>query len=67
MAYKSLSGTNSGGGGSLEVSDGTHNVNNVTEIIVSGGSVSGSTPTATITITGGGTASISKSTFLIIG
>jgi hypothetical protein len=43
-----------GGGGSLSVTDGTHTVADVTEITFSGATVSGSSPDATVTISGGG-------------
>lgn len=39
-----------GGSSSIAVSDGTHNVTGVTQINVSGATVSGTTPTATITV-----------------
>lgn len=43
-----------GGGSSLELTDGTHTVTGVTQITVSGGTVGGSSPNATLAITGGG-------------
>lgn len=49
-------GTSSGGGGSLTVTDGTHTVSSVTNITVTGGTVGGSTPNATLTISGGSVA-----------
>ena len=46
--------TPAGGGGSLSVTDGTHTVAGVTALTFSGATVSGTTPNATATITGGG-------------
>jgi len=43
-----------GGGGSLELTDGTHDVTGVTKITVTGATVGGTSPDATLTITGGG-------------
>lgn len=43
------------GGGSLSVTDGTHTVTGTTSLTVVGAAVSGSTPNATITVSGGGT------------
>lgn len=42
------------GGGSLTVTDGTHTVGSTTQITVSGATVGGTSPNATLTITGGG-------------
>ena len=39
-----------GGGGSLTFTDGTHTVNNVSNLLVSGGTIGGTTPNATLTI-----------------
>lgn len=44
-----------GGGSSLTVTDGTNTVTGTTSLTFSGGTVSGSTPNATVTISGGGT------------
>ena len=41
-----------GGGGSLTLTDGTHTVVSTTQITVTGGTVGGTTPNATLTITG---------------
>jgi hypothetical protein len=43
-----------GGGGSLKLTDGTNTVTGVTQITVSGATVGGTSPNATLTITGGG-------------
>lgn len=42
-----------GGGGSLTITDGTHTVASTTQITVTGGTVGGTSPNATLTITGG--------------
>lgn len=54
------------GSGSLTLTDGSNTVNNVTQISVTGGTVGGTSPNATLTITGG-SGSISQATFSIIG
>jgi hypothetical protein len=41
-------------GGNLTITDGSHTVADVTQITVNGGTIGGSTPDATLTITGGG-------------
>lgn len=43
-----------GGGGSLTLTDGIHTVSGTTQITVTGGTVGGTTPNATLTITGSG-------------
>jgi fibronectin-binding autotransporter adhesin len=43
-----------GSGGSLTLTDGTHTVTPTTQITVTGGTVGGTTPNATLTITGSG-------------
>lgn len=55
MAYKSLSGINSGGGGGSGVTftDGVNTVSDATQLTVTGGTIGGATPDATLTITGG--------------
>jgi len=45
------------GGGSLEVTDGSNTVTGVTQITFSGGTVGGTSPDATVTITGSGVTS----------
>jgi hypothetical protein len=52
------SGT-SGAGASLTLTDGSNTVANVSQITVTGGTVGGSTPNATLTISGGGGGGIS--------
>jgi hypothetical protein len=47
-----------GGGGSWSISDGTHTVAGVTSLVVTGGTVGGTTPNATLTITGGGSSPV---------
>lgn len=47
-----------GGGGSLTVTDGTHSVAGTTSITFSGATVGGTTPNATVTISGGGSTPI---------
>lgn len=42
------------GGGSLTLTDGVNTVNGVTQITVSGGTVGGASPDATLTVTGAG-------------
>ncbi len=54
------------GSGSLTVTDGSNTVNSVTQVTFTGGTVGGTTPNATVTITGGG-GSIPQATFNIIG
>ena len=46
--------TGGGGGSSLTITDGVHTVNSVGQITVSGATVGGVSPNATLTITGGG-------------
>lgn len=43
-----------GSGGSLTVTDGTHTVTGVTSLTITGATVGGATPNATLTISGGG-------------
>jgi hypothetical protein len=52
----------SGGGGSLTVTDGSHPVAGTTNLTFSGATVSGTTPNATVTITGGGGGTITAGT-----
>ena len=56
----------SGSGGSLTVTDGVNTVNGVTDLTFSGATVSGTTPNATLTITGG-SGSIPQSIFNTFG
>lgn len=48
--------TGSGSGGSLTLTDGTHTVTGTTQITVTGATVGGSTPNATLTVSGGSAA-----------
>jgi hypothetical protein len=55
-----------GAGGSLTVTDGTHTIANTTRITVFGGTVGGTTPNATLTVTGGSSITWPASTDLVI-
>lgn len=50
------------GGGSITFTDGTHTVTGATQLTVTGGTVGGSTPNATLTVTGGGGSGASQFT-----
>jgi len=66
MVYKAQQITGGGGGSSgVTFTDGSHTVSNATQVTVTGGTVGGSTPNATLTITGSG--GIPQSYFSIIG
>jgi len=47
-------GTLNAAGGSLQLTDGTHTVSGATSLTISGGTISGTSPNATLTISGGG-------------
>lgn len=46
------------GGSGIEITDGTHDVTGATLLTVTGGTVGGTTPNATLTVTGGGGSSV---------
>lgn len=54
VAVVTVDPSTGGGGGSLELTDGVHDLTGVTKITVSGATVGGSSPNATLTIAGGG-------------
>lgn len=54
VAVVTIDGTSGGGGGSLELTDGVHDLTGVTKITVTGATVGGSSAAATLTFSGGG-------------